>query len=231
MWMDPANGRWVCVRCFESNEADADRCAKCGLERGADPATSASPSADPGASSVEPQPQSGAPAPGVPARPWTEASQPPSQRPMWLQFALRFWWVGLLAVVGGVAAVQWLGGSRPITDLAAGDCFDIPGATSNGIDDITKRDCTEPHEYEMYFTGDLPDGPFPSDPEITAWVDANCRPAFAEYVGIDPELSALSASYIAPSEDVWNDGDHSVQCALYDESNPELTESLRDAAR
>ena len=45
MFMDPAQGRWVCPRCFESNEADADRCAKCDLERGADPAaaTAAAP--------------------------------------------------------------------------------------------------------------------------------------------------------------------------------------------
>jgi len=225
MWMDPAQGRWVCPRCFESNEADADRCAKCGLERGADPAAAAStasdaPPAAPGTEGAQP---------AQPAGPWTAAPAPQSNRPGWLQLVLRFWWVGLLVVGGGIAAVQYLGGSRPVTDITVGDCFDMENTQL--IDDVTRRECTEPHQYEMYFIGELPDGPYPSDTEVQVWLEANCRPAFADYVGVEYDSSALYVLNITPNEDGWNDGDHSVQCAIYDQENPELTESVKDAAR
>ena len=229
MWMDPAQGRWVCPRCFESNEADTDRCAKCDLERGADPAvaTATTPGAPPAAA---PGTEGAQPAQAAPAGPWTAAPQPVPQRQGWLQYVLRFWWVGLLVIGGGIAAFNYLGGSRPVTDLTAGDCFDLADAKAELIDDVTKRDCTEPHEFEMVFVGDMPDGPYPSDAEVRLWVEANCFPAFNDYVGIDYQESVLGMGPITPTADGWNDGDHTVQCALFHPENPELTESMKDSA-
>jgi hypothetical protein len=146
-----------------------------------------------------------------------------------LQLVLRFWWVGLLVIGGGIAAANWLGGVRPLTDIAVGECFDLENPDE--IDDVTKRDCTDPHEYEMLLIGELPDGPFPSDAETDVWFDANCRPAFAEYVGLDYDSSELYMLYIVPTEETWNDGDHGANCAIYDQNNPELTESVKDSAR
>ena len=223
MWMDPAQGRWVCPRCFESNEADADRCSGCGLERGVDPAAAAT---DPGAQPLAPGAEG-----AQPAGPMTAATPPDSGRPGWLQLVLRFWWVGLLVIGGGIAAVSYLGGSRPVTDMSVGECFDVADPDSEFIDDVTQRECTEPHQFEMFFVGDLPDGQYPSDSDVTLWLEANCIPAFAEYVGVDYQSSVIEALPITPTEDGWNDGDHSVQCAMHDPTNPELTESLRNAAR
>jgi hypothetical protein len=227
MWTEPTQGRWVCPRCFESNEADADRCVKCGLERGADPAAAAAtPTRETGAPGAEGAP----PSQGAPAAPWA-APAPAPQRAGWLQFVLRFWWVGLLVIGGAIAAVNYLGGSRTITDIGVGDCFDVADPSADIIDDVTKRECTEPHQFEMYFVGDMPDGPYPSDAEVTVWLESNCIPAFAEYVGVDYQSSVLVALPITPTEDGWNGGDHSVQCALRDPNSAELTESLKDAAR
>ena len=231
MWMDPAQGRWVCPRCFDSNEADADRCAGCGLERGGDPAAAQAAAEAPGAPPAEPVAEGAGPASAAPAGPWTAAPQPEPDRPGWLQLVLRFWWVGLLVIGGGIAAVSYLGGSRPVTDIGVGECFDLADPNEQTIDDVTQRECTEPHAYEMYFVGDLPDGPYPSEAEQDLWIEANCLPAFNEYVGIDYNSSELDALPITPTEDGWNDGDHSVQCAIYDDANPELTESVKDAAR
>jgi len=227
MWMEPTQGRWVCPRCFESNEADADRCASCGLERGADPAAAPVAGA-PAATGAE---GAGAqPSPVPPATPWA-APAAPAQRAPWLQYVMRYWWIGLLVIGGAIAGVNYLMGSRAVTDLKAGDCFDLPDSNEDVIDDLTQRDCTEPHEFEMFYVADLPDGPFPSEDEISAWVDANCLPAFAEYVGISFDSSVLSGFPIYPTEETWNSGDHSVQCALYEDGNPELTTSMRGAAR
>jgi Septum formation len=228
MWMDPAQGRWVCPRCFESNEADADRCAKCGLERGTDPVSGPAPA--PGAQPTAPGTEGAQSLPAAPGSGYG-APAPQSGRPGWLQLVLRFWWVGLLVIGGGIAAFNYLGGSRPVTDMSVGDCFDLPDPESDSISDVTQRECTEPHQYEMYFVGDLPDGQYPSDSDVDLWLEANCLPAFTEYVGIDYQSSVLVALPITPTEDGWNDGDHSVQCAIRDPNNAELTESLEDAAR
>ena len=127
--------------------------------------------------------------------------------------------------------MSYLGGSRPVTDIGVGECFDLSEPEADTIGDVTQRDCTEAHAYEMYFVGDLPDGPYPSVNEVDLWVEANCLPAFTEYVGLEYQTSQLDFTYITPVEDGWNDGDHSVQCALFDPQNAELTESMKDAAR
>jgi hypothetical protein len=228
MWTDPAQGRWVCVRCFESNEANAERCSKCGLERGADPNAVAS-GATPGAASAEPG-AGGTPSQGTDGAPWGTPAPAP-QRAGWLQYVLRFWWVGLLVIGGVVAGANYLLGSRAVTDIGVGECFDLPDANEQEIDDLTQRECTEPHEYEMFYVADMPDGEFPSDDETLAWIEANCLPAFADYVGVDYQTSELSLFPITSTEATWNDGDHSVQCALFLEGNPELTTSLKDSAR
>ena len=228
MFTDPAQGRWVCPRCFESNEADADRCAKCGLERGADPAaaTVASPGNQPSAPGTE----GAQPAPAAPGSGYGTPA-PQSGRPGWLHLVLRFWWVGLLVIGGGIAAFNYLGGSRSVTDMGVGDCFNVADPNSQFVDDVTLLECTEPHQFEMFFVGDLPDGPFPSGDEVTVWLQANCFPAFADYVGIESQNSQLDLLPITPTEDGWNEGDHSVQCALTDLESPELTGSMKDAAR
>ena len=229
MWTEPGQGRWVCPRCFSDNEADADRCTKCGLERGADPNAAAAP--QPGASTTESGTEGPQPAQAAPAPPWAAAPAPQPQRAGWLQFVLRFWWVGLLVIVGAVAGVNYLMGSRAVTDIGVGQCFDLPNAEEELIDDLTKRECTEPHEFEMFFVSDMPDGPFPSDDEVFAWIETNCIPAFADYVGIDYQSSVLSLFPITSTEETWNDGDHTVQCALFEDGNPELTASMKDSAR
>ena len=225
MWTEPGQGRWVCPRCFSDNEAEADRCANCGLARGADPASAAVPRPD---APAEPGDGGGQPPEAAPTGPWSAAPQPEPERPGWLQLVLRFWWVGLLVIGGGIAAVNYLGGSRPVTEIGVGECFDLEA--TDLIDDVTRRDCTEPHQYEMFFVGDLPEGPFPSDSEVNLWIDANCLPAFTAYVGSDPNQTTLSPLFITPTEDAWDSGDHSVQCALEDPSDPELTQSLKDSA-
>ena len=228
MWTDPAQGRWVCVRCFESNEANVGQCKKCGLERGADP-NAAAAGAAPGVSSADPG-AAGTPSQGTAGTPWGTPAPAP-QRAGLLQYVLRFWWVGLLVIGGVVAGANYLMGSRAVTDIGVGECFDLPDANEQEIDDLTQRECTEPHEYEMFYVADMPDGDFPSDDEVFAWIETNCLPAFADYVGMDYQSSVLSLFPITSTEATWNDGDHSVQCALYEDGNAELTTSQKDSAR
>ena len=180
-----------------------------------------------------PGPKARSPSRRRPAAPPTAPPAPESNRPGWLQLVLRFWWVGLIVIGGGIAAFNYLGGSRPVTELSVGDCFDLPeGDAEEGISDVTKRECTEPHQYEMFFVGDLPDGPFPSEAEMNLWIDANCLPAFTDYVGIDyRQFGARRSDRSCRLRMAGTMATTASSAPFTTIRNPQLTESVRNAAR
>ena len=47
------------------------------------------------------------------------------------------------------------------------------------------------------------------------YVNDNCSPAFGTYVGKPYADSELAIYWLAPTDDGWRAGDHSVQCAVY----------------
>jgi hypothetical protein len=218
--MGPMGGRWVCRRCFASNDPEAATCVRCGLERGADPAT------------AEPQD------PQQPQQ-WA-APTPPPARPMWMQLALRFWWVGLIVVI---AVGGWYfsarrddsgqistAGNLKINELRIGDCFNLKDPDADVVEEVEARPCTQVHRYEMFHVDSMSGGEYPSDEEFGAWIEQNCLAAFAPYVGVEYQESVLEILPVTPTEDSWDD-DKSVQCVLADPGNEQLTTSLRSAAR
>jgi hypothetical protein len=207
--------RWVCLRCFESNEAAFTACQSCGLARGAQPEPG---EVHPGA--VEPEPSVGRGLVGV---------------------LLRHWWVLLLiaAPIGGLIFNAQRGdggditraGDLVVSDLRVGDCFDLKDADEEEIDDVTARPCGESHEFELMFRGSLRSEQYPSDAVVDAWLQDNCLPAFAEYVGISYEQSALDIFWFQPTQEGWDSGDHSLQCVVFDPAEDQLTSPVRNAAR
>jgi putative regulator of septum formation len=212
-------GRWVCLRCYESNDAALVSCTKCGLARGATP---------------EP-PDAAVPAPVPPAEIKTKRA--------WLRgFAGRS---AVAAVVGVVvlAGGLWFSvgrdeggqitrsGSLAITDLRVGDCFNVRDHDAQEVDEVDGKLCDEPHEYELIFIGDLPDGDFPTDQATTDYFLASCMPAFEAYVGVSFSESKLDLFPFTPTSDGWASGDHTMQCVLFDPADNELTSSLRGVAR
>jgi hypothetical protein len=219
--MEPMEGRWVCRRCFASNEPDAAACVQCGLERGADPAA-----ADP----QDPQQ----------AQQWA-ARTPPPARPMWMQLALRFWWIGLIVVV---AVGGWYfsarrddsgqianSGNLEVGDLRVGDCFDHKDADAEVFGEVEAKPCTKAHGLEIFHSGSMPSGDYPSDDVVTTWVGENCLPAFESYVATSVETTTLDFTWYVPTEDGWGEGDSSVLCAVYDPNDAQLTTSLKGSAR
>ncbi|HYM52990.1 MAG TPA: septum formation family protein [Candidatus Dormibacteraeota bacterium] len=211
-------GRWVCLRCYESNDAAVVSCSKCGLARGATPDPSEPATTD-----------------AVPAA-------PAARGPGWLGGVVRrFGWVIVVAVVA-IAGFAFSagrddsgaisrGGNLAITDLRAGDCFNLRDREAEEIGEVDAKRCNEPHQFEMMFVGDMPAGAFPSDEALTDFTVANCLPAFEAYVGLAYETSRYDLYQFAPTLDGWNSGDHALQCALFDPLNDELSGSLRAANR
>ena len=221
--MEPLQGRWVCRRCYESNDADAAACARCGLERGADPATAP---ADEGA-------EEGAA--------WqASAPQPAAERPAWLGLLMRYAWIGVVIVIAGVGILLNArrddtgqissGGTLHVADLRVGDCFTLKDEGAETVEEVDAKPCGEEHAYELFHAGDVAVSGYPSDEAFDQWVGDQCVPAFAAYLGGEP-APGLDFGAFTPTTEAWDAGDHSVQCVLYDTSGALLTGSMRDAAR
>lgn len=207
------NERWVCKRCFTSNAGETGVCSNCGLARG----------------SEVPAGEVAAPA---------GAGAPQASRWSWL---LRFWWIGLVLVIalgGAIFAArrdeggQIVGaGDLQVFDLQAGDCFDLKDPTDEEVADVEAKPCNESHEFEMFLITTLPDGDYPDETTFIGYLERECLPAFAEWVGTSYEQSRLDIYWLTPTESGWGAGDREMQCAVFDPIDEELTQSLRGAAR
>lgn len=126
-----------------------------------------------------------------------------------------------------------------IFELAVGDC--MPATETTGeIQDAEVVPCKGPHADEVFFEFDLEEGELPTDEEITAAVEAECVPAFSDFVGVDYFDSTLDFWWITPTADTWSQADDRVvQCVIYepdpaDETGTtplEIKGSLKGAAR
>jgi hypothetical protein len=120
-------------------------------------------------------------------------------------------------------------GDIDVNDLRVGDCFDFKDPDAEEFDQVTARPCTEEHEYELFFVGTMPAETYPTDNAFDSYVTDACEPAFATYVGRAYESSRLELTWVGPTSDAWNSGDHVVQCLLNDPQRPRLTTSLQGA--
>jgi hypothetical protein len=204
--------RWVCTRCFTSNDGDATTCAQCGLERGAVP--------PPGDAAVATQETAG-------------------ERKWWMPL-LRFWWVGALVVLLAAGFISQArhndagqiqsAGKVDITDLRVGDCYDAD--KTDEISEVTGRPCSETHEYELFaIVQDTEHDAYPGDAGFDDLVARRCLPEFEVWVGKSLDSSTLDIFYVIPSEDSWGQGDRSVACAVYDRANSKLTGSVKGSRR
>lgn len=209
--------RWVCLRCFQANDEALAACQACGLLRGATPAAG-----------------------DQAAEQWQPASRRRGGGGL-VPTLLRFWWVVLLVavpVVGFFVSAQrddegaiTRSGTLALSDLRVGDCFDLQDETTEAIQDVIARPCDEAHAYELFFVAQMPDGPYPSDQVLAGWLADNCLPAFDAFIGLAYEQSRYDVAWSLPTSDGWEHGQRSVQCAVADPGDAELTESLRGSAR
>lgn len=123
--------------------------------------------------------------------------------------------------------------------LSVGDC--LPAVEEPG--DYTEVDvvpCADPHHDEVFYEFALATESLPTEDELLAQIEAECVPAFAEFVGVDYFESALALRWVSPTQETWDQAnDRLVQCIVY-EPDPEdttgmtaleVTGSLRGAAR
>jgi hypothetical protein len=122
-------------------------------------------------------------------------------------------------------------GTADVFTLQVGDCFDDEGGAEE-VMDVPAVPCAEPHDNEVYYEFSLAGDEFPGEDAIRAEAEAECTPAFEEFVGMAYADSALDWFPFYPTEGSWNEmGDRVVQCAIYDGSLAKVQGSLAGVAR
>ena len=167
---------------------------------------------------------------------------PAAPVPLWRRIPIGGIIVAVLVIGGGISSWYFGAGRNDAGEIAkpgdltannlrVGDCYDLKEPEADEIEDVTAKPCTEPHQYELYFTGAVPDGDYPAESVFEAYVVANCDPAFTGYVGRAYQDSLLDIYWLYPTDGSWRQGDRTVQCAVYDPKIPRLTASLKGADR
>lgn len=250
---------WKCPHCSTHNPGSSLTCAGCGRIQGSVVVPGSPPvipNPPPPAASPPAQPSEGWQAPGAgwqtppadqQASGWQAAasdgtSVPAASTPLWRRLPIGWLIVGVL-VFGGAIAGFIFNASRSSTgeinrsgdmtanDLRVGDCFDLKDPSADEIFDVSAHPCTEAHEYEVFFVGNMADGTYPTEDTVTTFIVDNCGPAFDAYVGKTYQDSVLDFSWLSPSDESWGDGDRTVQCAIYDPAQTRLTSSIKASAR
>lgn len=175
--------------------------------------------------------------------PGADQSQGPAAPiPLWRRIPIGWLVVGVL-VLGGAISSWYFGAGRADTgeiakpgdltavDLRVGDCFDLKDPAAAQLEDVAARPCSQEHEFELFFSASMPEGAYPAETAFDEYVQANCVPAFATYVGKAYDDSELDVYWMFPTTEAWGQGDHSIQCAVYHPLIHQLTGSLKGSNR
>ncbi|MFI6575127.1 septum formation family protein [Nocardiopsis sp. NPDC050513] len=115
--------------------------------------------------------------------------------------------------------------------LGLGDCLNDYGA-DDAVSEVPVIDCGEPHDYEVYYVGDLEGDEFPGREEVIDMTTDRCREEFDAFVGIPYMESELDFTLLFPTESGWNDADdREILCLIYEMSGEQATGSLEGARR
>lgn len=129
-------------------------------------------------------------------------------------------------------------GTESVFDMQVGDCLNEPGAEDQ-ITDVTIVPCSEPHDYEYYFEGDVSDlgEEWPGEDAIGEAGDEVCYGAFEDFIGTPYEESEIYYQFYWPSEQGWEQGDHVINCLVFEVEDmatgapKQIEGSLADAQR
>ena len=118
-------------------------------------------------------------------------------------------------------------GQGNVFSLEVGTCFDDEDSGSGEVSDVPIVDCSDPHDNEVYYLFDMPDGDFPGSNAIEEQAIDGCLASFDSYVGRSYETSVLDIAWITPTEPSWDGGDREIVCILYDLTLAKLMRSMQ----
>jgi hypothetical protein len=132
---------------------------------------------------------------------------------------------------------DWTGAQLNRYDLRVGNCFSewswFDEQFDRRINITASVDCGETHLREVFHEAEFPapnGAPFPGETKMTEWSTDLCYGAFADFVGLEYELSVYGIDFIQPTQETFEHpvGRHRrVTCILYNVDEEELVGSAR----
>ena len=120
----------------------------------------------------------------------------------------------VLIGIGALVARPFLTGAAG--DLKVGECFDMPTTASETIEDVQHHPCSDAHDGEVFFVGELPIAkgkPYPGDEALGPLVDSLCLPAFTAYTGLSAVTDPLwTFGAGVPVIEDWDEGSRRLMC-------------------
>ena len=110
--------------------------------------------------------------------------------------------------------------------LNVGECLnddELDKYLSGG--DFSYVSCGDPHDFEVFFIHEFPEGAYPGDDVVIDDLKAVCRDQFDGYVGRDYESSALNTWSVWPGQGLWENGNRIGECLLFETDGGALTGS------
>lgn len=114
--------------------------------------------------------------------------------------------------------------------IRLGDCLN--GATTGLIESMDGVPCTSPHDVEVYYAFNLPDGDgtYPGDTEVGDAAGEGCYNAFPGFVGRDYESSVFGFTSLSPSAASWDQlDDREVLCLIANYDGTKKTGTARNS--
>lgn len=135
-----------------------------------------------------------------------------------------------IVVIGVIVFRDRLSGN--VTDLAVGDCFDVPSDLLETVSEIQHHPCTEAHTGQVFCLTKYPaDGnaTYPADSAFIAAADATCAEPFLSFVGLAMDQSTYEIRYFGPTAEGWSKGDRGI--TGYVATDPAVTTSIKDTKK
>lgn len=135
-------------------------------------------------------------------------------------------------VEGRLASVMSLAQGDCLNDASAEDSIDAIEDDDDGVFQVRKLDCAQPHKYEVYHLHRASEGRYPGTDALSALSSKVCEAKFQSFVGRVYEDSDLDYEVLWPSEDGWNtENDREIVCLLSSMDGSLLTGSMRGSKR
>jgi hypothetical protein len=122
--------------------------------------------------------------------------------------------LGWLLLIAGVALLAM---SNVFSYTREGDLKDIASQEiGTCVNEVPSEvaDCSTPHDFEVYYTGSVPNPQWPGEHDLDNTADDICYEAFEGYVGASYEDSDYDYAFFAPSEAEWRQGQHVIVCVV-----------------
>lgn len=121
---------------------------------------------------------------------------------------------------------------KDVFSLKVGSCFNNPSDANIEEDelvtDVPIRECNKPHDNEVFHIFNLTGMTDQRDAKaIEEQVYTQCDAAYSAFIGKPYEDSSYDMSYLAPSDESWENGDREVTCYVFNPESEQMTASLQ----